>query len=196
MEEIIMDIEESQALSFDKSFLYAQKCSSLLYTNEEIGRKFIINILNNWSKLHPASYEIWTDLIESAGFYPYLEKYKTQFTFNNLSAQIRKELHISENLDNKYFHDDQFELLRLLNSDKNIIVSAPTSFGKSLLIEEVVASKKYMNIVIIQPTLALLDETRRKLLKYKSHYKLIVRTSQEANKNKGNIFLFKAKRIN
>jgi hypothetical protein len=196
MEEIIMDIEESQTLSFDKSFLYAQKCSSLLYTNEEIGRKFIINILNNWSKLHPASYEIWTDLIESAGFYPYLEKYKTQFTFNNLSAQIRKELHISENLDNKYFHDDQFELLKLLNSDKNIIVSAPTSFGKSLLIEEVVASKKYMNIVIIQPTLALLDETRRKLLKYKSHYKLIVRTSQEANKDKGNIFLFTAERVN
>lgn len=196
MEEIIMDIEESQTLSFDKSFLYAQKCSSLLYTNEEIGRKFIINILNNWSKLHPASYEIWTDLIESAGFYPYLEKYKTQFTFSNLSAQIRKELHISENLDNKYFHDDQFELLKLLNSDKNIIVSAPTSFGKSLLIEEVVASKKYMNIVIIQPTLALLDETRRKLLKYKSHYKLIVRTSQEANKDKGNIFLFTAERVN
>lgn len=196
MEEIIMDIEESQALSFDKSFLYAQKCSSLLYTNEDIGRKFIINILNNWSKLHPASFEIWTDLIESAGFYPYLEKYKTQFIFSNLSAQIRKELHISENLDNKYFHDDQFELLKLLNSDKNIIVSAPTSFGKSLLIEEVVASKKYMNIVIIQPTLALLDETRRKLLNYKSYYKLIVRTSQEANKDKGNIFLFTAERVN
>jgi replicative superfamily II helicase len=40
--------------------------------------------------------------------------------------------------------------------------SAPTSFGKSLLIEEIVASKKYKNIIIIQPTLALLDETRKK----------------------------------
>ncbi len=196
MKNIIIDIEESHTLNFDKSFLYAQKCASLLDTNEEAGRKLIINILNNWPKLHPSSHEIWTDLVESAGFYPYLEKYKNQLLFKNLSAQIRKELHVSENLTGKYFHDDQFELLKLINNDKNVIVSAPTSFGKSLLIEEVVASKKYVNIVIIQPTLALLDETRRKLLKYKNYYKLIVRTSQEASKETGNIFLFTAERVN
>lgn len=69
-----------------------------------------------------------------------------------------------------------------------MVVSAPTSFGKSLLIEEVIASKLYEQIVIIQPTLALLDETRKKLLKYKNWYKIIVSTSQEPTKEKGNIF--------
>jgi len=65
-------------------------------------------------------------------------------------------------------------LLSLLNSDNNIIVSAPTSFGKSLLIEEFVSSKKFKNIIIIQPTLALLDETRKKLRKYDNDYEVVL----------------------
>src|SRR5690606_10891277 len=97
---------------------------------------------------------------------------------------------------NKFLHEDQKHLLSLLNSDKNVIVSAPTSFGKSLLIEEFVASRKFNNIIIIQPTLALLDETRRKLKKYDEHYKIIVRTSQESSIEKGNIYLFTAERVN
>ncbi|WP_168403564.1 DEAD/DEAH box helicase family protein, partial [Erwinia amylovora] len=73
----------------------------------------------------------------------------------------------------------------------------PTSFGKSLLIEEIVSSLKYKNILIIQPSLALLDETRKKLSKYLNSYKLIVRTSQEfVKENKGNIFLLTSERVN
>jgi predicted GTPase len=52
------------------------------------------------------------------------------------------------------------------------------------LIEEMIASGKYKNIVVIQPTLALLDETRRKMKKYSSEYKIIIRTSQEATTEK------------
>jgi hypothetical protein len=196
MEEIIAHIEEVDTLSFEKSFEYAQRCSSLLNTNPKEGRKLIINVLNQWNKLHQSAHEIWTDLVEAAGFYPYLEKNKDTFELFNIYGELRKELQHSSNLTNKYFHDDQFKLLSLLHSDKNVVVSAPTSFGKSLLIEEIVASKQYTNIVIIQPTLALLDETRRKLLTYKDSYKLIVRTSQEAVSDKGNIFLFTAERVN
>ncbi|WP_103864820.1 DEAD/DEAH box helicase [Aquimarina sp. I32.4] len=196
MDEIIANIEEIEALNFEKSFEYAQLCSSLLNSNEEEGRKLIINILNQWDKIHPSTHEIWTDLVEAAGFYPYLEKSKDQFSLFNISGALRKELQLSSNLSNKYFHDDQFKLLGFLHSDKNVVVSAPTSFGKSLLIEEIVASKKHTNIVIIQPTLALLDETRRKLLNYKDDYKLIIRTSQESVTDRGNIFLFTAERVN
>jgi hypothetical protein len=63
------------------------------------------------------------------------------------------------------------------------------------LIEELVASQKFRNIVIIQPTLALLDETRLKLKKYNNIYKIIVRTSQEPSNDKGNLFLFTAERV-
>lgn len=194
VQSIITTLEGCQKLSLNESFKYAQLCQRLLNENHVDGHKLCINILNNWQKLDEASKDIWSNLIEIAGFYPYLQK--ENLHLNNTIAEIRQGLHISQNIQGRYFHDGQQDLLNLLNGDKNVIVSAPTSFGKSLLIEEVVASQKYQNVVIIQPTLALLDETRRKLLKYNNSYKLIVRTTQEPSAEKGNIFLFTAERVN
>jgi hypothetical protein len=196
IDKIIEEIRASKTINQSKSFEYAQKCSKLLRNPKEDdgARRIIINILDKWEKLDKSTYELWTDLIESAGFYPYLEREKDNLVFKNTAGEIRKEFHKSEYLE-KYFHEEQKTLSEILNSEKNIIVSAPTSFGKSLLIEEIVASKKYKNIVVIQPTLALLDETRKKLKKYKDYYKIIVRTSQEASKEKGNLFLLTAERI-
>ena len=195
IEEIISAIENKDSISIDESFSFAKTTSILLRSDEENGRKIIIYTLDNWQKIPNETVEIWTDLIESAGFYPYLEKEKEKLKFNNLAGEIRKGCHLSENLVDKYFHEEQKHLKNILDSGKNLIVSAPTSFGKSLLIEEMVASKKFKNIVVIQPTLALLDETRKKLKNYKENYKIIVRTSQEASKEKGNLFLLTAERV-
>ena len=138
--------------------------------------------------------DIWTSLIESAGFYPYIEK-ESGIKLDDTASMIRRELHKSGNLINKYLHEEQKIILNIIKDGKNLIVSAPTSFGKSLLIEEIIASKYYKNIVIIQPTLALLDETRKKLKKYESSYKIIVKTSQAPSEEKGNIFLLTAERV-
>jgi hypothetical protein len=196
--EILSDINTLEMITFNQSFTFAQFCSSCLNEkeNEALGRRIIINILENWYKIPEATHEIWTDLIEAAGFYPYLEKYKENFIFSNISGQIRKELHVSENLNQKYFHEEQLEILNIIKEKKNLIVSAPTSFGKSLMIEEIIASNLFRNIIIIQPTLALLDETRKKLFRYNKDFKLIVRTSQVPSLEKGNIFLFTAERVN
>ncbi|MBK7476957.1 MAG: hypothetical protein IPI11_13450 [Haliscomenobacter sp.] len=87
-----------------------------------------------------------------------------------------------------YLHEEQQTLSIELQSKRSVVVSAPTSFGKSLLIEELIASRIYKQIVIIQPTLALLDETRKKLLKYRETYKIIVSANQEPDDTKENIF--------
>lgn len=200
IEEIISAIENQDSISIDESFSIAKITSILLRNDEENGRKIIIYVLDNWQKIPNETVEIWTDLLESAGFYPYLEKEKEKLKFNNLAGEIRKGYHLSDNIiskeDEKYFfHEEQKHLKNILDSGKNLIVSAPTSFGKSLLIEEMVASKKFKNIVVIQPTLALLDETRKKLKKYQEDYKIIVRTSQEPSEEKGNLFLLTAERV-
>ncbi len=198
IEEIISVIENSDHISIDDSFSFARVASVFLRNNEEKGRRVIIYVLDNWNKFPNETIEIWTDLIESAGFYPYLEKLKNEtdhFKFDNLAGEIRKESHFSENLGEKYFHEEQKILKEILESGRNLIVSAPTSFGKSLLIEETVASTRFKNIIVIQPTLALLDETRKKLKKYKDKYKIIVRTSQEPSEEKGNLFLLTAERV-
>lgn len=193
IDQIIEKIESSEYLTSDETFDIYKKCSVLIIENRHDAEKLIINILNNKNKFDIKYEEILTDLVESVGFYPYLEKENLNPVTTD--AQIRKNYYHSDYL-NKYFHEEQKYLLSLLKSEKNIIVSAPTSFGKSLLFEEIISSNKYRNIIIIQPTLALLDETRRKLLKYNSDYKIIIRTSQEPSSEKGNIFLFTAERVN
>ncbi len=193
MEEIISQLESKEFFNSEETFSIFKICSQLIIEDEQKAQKLLVNILNNRSKFESSLNPILSDLIEAVGFYPYL--LKEQLKLESTDALIRQEYHHSDNLD-KFLHEDQKFLLSLLNSDKNVIVSAPTSFGKSLLIEEFVASKKFKNIIIIQPTLALLDETRKKLTKYQVDYKIIVRTSQEASNDKGNIFLFTAERVN
>lgn len=191
---IVNKLKSKEAISRDESFLLAQRVSERLIspTERDEALQIIIHVLDNWGNISQDTREIWGDLIESAGFYPYINK--IGFNSSDLGYGLRKETHYSRAL-NKYFHDGQKELAELIFSGKNVVASAPTSFGKSLLIEEIVASKKYNNIVIIQPTLALLDETRQKLSKYRDEYKIIVRTSQEYSAEKKNIFLLTAERI-
>ncbi|WJM85464.1 DEAD/DEAH box helicase [Dickeya chrysanthemi] len=180
---------------FEYTFREYQKCARLLISDENQGRDELIRILekkNDYSRILDG---VLADLIESAGFYPYI--IKNDLPLSSSSQKIRFENNRSVNIKDKVFHDEQKYLLDLINSEKNVIASAPTSFGKSLLIEEIVASKKYMNIIIIQPTLALLDETRKKISKYSNDYKLIVRTSQRfCSEGKGNIFLLTSERVN
>lgn len=174
----------------------AKECMHLLNTNNkaEANARIIAaieQILENGTQYG----YMWASIMEAAGFYPYLSKYREIFPNNDTSSMITQEFFASENMSGIYFHEEQKEILKKLESERNMIISAPTSFGKSLLIEEIVASQKYKNIIIIQPTLALLDETRKKLSRYISYYKLIVHTSQEPDSDRGNIFLFTAERV-
>lgn len=186
-------------ISVDDSFSIAIHCSNLLSSgsieNEIAARAITIHILNNWKKIPAETHPIWSDIFESVGFYPYLEKNNDTMKLQSLSDEVRQKAHLSDYLPSTYLHKEQKTLSRYLLSGNNVIASAPTSFGKSLLIEELVASKKYKNIVIIQPTLALLDETRLKLKKYSTSYKIIVRTSQQPADEKGNLFLLTAERV-
>ncbi|WP_426348821.1 DEAD/DEAH box helicase [Alloiococcus sp. CFN-8] len=196
MNEILNQIDYCEEISCDESFTMAKLCSRLLRNAEsEIeGRKIIIHILDNWDKVCEDTKEIWSDLIEAVGFYPYIKKEKG-IELKSTSSKIRTELYKSPNLEGKYFHEEQKNILDIIKKRKSLIVSAPTSFGKSILIEEIISSKQYNNIVIIQPTLALLDETRIKLRKYQNYYKIIVRTTQKQSLDKGNIFLLTAERV-
>jgi hypothetical protein len=185
-------IHESEVISFDDSFSLSSYCSRLLNDSESVnnGREIVIRALDSWGKFDSQTYPIWNDLIESAGLYPYLDGEDITG-----SALLRYEFHKSRYLSDIYFHEEQQKISMELLARNSVVLSAPTSFGKSLLIEELVASGLYRNIVIIQPTLALLDETRKKLKKYTNQYKLIVSTNQKPSNKKGNLFLFTGERV-
>lgn len=194
MTEILNKIQSATEFNSSETFDIYRHCAATLIQNEEEGSNLLIHILNSRVKFSSSLDEMLADLVESIGFYPYLKK--ENLNLSSTSSKIRQTSSLSENIHDKYFHEEQKYVLELLSSNKNIIVSAPTSFGKSLLIEEIVASYKYKNIVVIQPTLALIDETRKKLSKYEENYKIIVRTSQEASTEKSNLFLLTAERVN
>lgn len=192
-------IDSSDSINIDTSFEYAKVCSIALASGDPTeyadAERIVIHMLNKWCSIPEETKPIWGDIAESVGFYPYIQRDASMTDNSTLSEEMRRIYHRSKYLPNVYMHREQKELSDMIFSDQNIIVSAPTSFGKSLLIEEVVASNKFKNIVIIQPTLALLDETRRKLQKYSELYKIIVRTTQEPSETRSNIFLFTAERV-
>lgn len=192
VQNVIKFIAESAKINYEDSFRISRFCGTLLRSreNEKYGRDIIIRILDAWKKLDENTYFIWNDLVVAAGLYPYVDPDKL-----SQSSLLCYEYHKSPFLKDVYLHEEQQFLSIALQNKKSLVVSAPTSFGKSLLIEEIIASELYKQIVIIQPTLALLDETRKKLLKYKDIYKIIVSTSQEPSLEQGNIFLFTGERV-
>lgn len=198
MDHIITDkLFAHEKITKDECFKLTVSASKMLNSpNEEDkkrGREILIRILDNWENISEYYKKPLLDLISMAGFYPYVQK--LGIPIDDLDEEIRIAHHKSENLNGKFFHSEQKKIDDLIKKHRNVILSAPTSFGKSMLIEEIVASREYKNIVIIQPTLALLDETRRKLKKYSESYKIIIKTSQKTYDSKGNIFLLTAERV-
>lgn len=194
MSDFISLIKKSNSLNYESTFKVYQACARQLLRDEPKGITLIINVLHARNKFDPSLDAMLADLVEAIGFYPYLQREKLELT--STSSMLRMGGNHSEHIDARIFHDEQKIVLDLLKGGKNVVVSAPTSFGKSLLIEEMVASRRFNNIVIVQPTLALLDETRRKLNKYRDYFKIILRTSQLPDENKGNIFLLTSERVN
>lgn len=188
-----VDILSLKSLDFNSSFSLAKYVSHQLFDDLNRANETIIKVLEIWDQVDESTRGVWIDLIDSAGFYPYLSNVIESSKELDNTTEIRKAFHTSHNLENITFHKEQKKIADLIKLEKNIIVSAPTSFGKSLLIQEIIALDKYKNILIIQPTLALINETRINLKKFSKNYNVIVNTSQEmGNKN---IFILTAERV-
>lgn len=155
------------------------KAISLFSQNNQIGQELVLRLLSRKNDFTVYE-EIIDSLIRSVGLYPYINQ-----EFLSLNDSIAYEFHKPKGLaDNIVFHHAQAEVYYSLMKGENIILSAPTSFGKSLIIDAVIASNKHNNIAVIVPTIALIDETRKRLSKYKRDYKIITHPSQEIeNKN-------------
>src|SRR3972149_873075 len=155
---IIEDIRKS--LSNDKwlstnSFGILSKISLVVnnteYENE--GRELVIRALEYRSELSENEHRLLDALVRQVGLFPYLEP-------DNLSTAdlLAYEFHRPLNMDEEdiVFHSAQAKAYRELLSGRNVILSAPTSFGKSLIIDAMIATGKFKNIVIIVPSIALI----------------------------------------
>lgn len=94
----------------------------------------------------------------------------------------------------KILHPQQVEILNLLFEGNNVLLSAPTSFGKTFIALEFISRNKFKNIIFVVPTLALMNELSKKISdKFSSEYNIISNSFE--NILDKNIFIIVPERI-
>lgn len=150
------------------------------------GQELLLRVLDRKDDFIEYS-DIVISLIRKYGLYPYLKNFDL-----SLSDEIACEIHKPEGLKNIVFHSKQNEIYYTLIHKGNVVLSAPTSFGKSLIIDSIITSNLYNNIMIIVPSIALIDETRKRLIKYNKQYRVISFPGQSLDNR--NIFVLTQER--
>lgn len=123
---------------------------------------------------------------EELEFYD-LNMYYQKDTFNNkIISKINQSVIDEKIILNKY----QIEILNILK-DNNLFLSAPTSFGKTFLMLEYIKrnEESINNIIIIIPTLALMNELLKKIYNlFSDRYNICINAKEEFTDR--NIFIF------
>jgi hypothetical protein len=162
----------------------------ILDNNEEDARSALIQLLNT-KDIRDSEYSMLINhLIRQTGLYPYLDSSNCLWDDRFTIEAFKVPIGFNEPV---VLHREQSSLLKQLLNGRNIVVSAPTSFGKSFIIDAFIALKKPNNIVIIVPTIALMDETRRRIYrKFSDQYKII--TTSDSELSDKNILIFPQER--
>ena len=159
------------------------------YENE--ARASLIENLHASSKSEGAYTPLLNHLLRRVGLYPYLQL-ETSIWQDRIAADVfRVDVGLPELAT---LHRDQSALLSKLLKGTSVAVSAPTSFGKSFVIDAFISLTRPKSVLIIVPTLALMDEVRRRLYrKFGGSYSVV--TTTEADLPEGpTIFVFPQER--
>ena len=163
-------------------FQIIKEIEILVATEQSIGQEFVLRLLARIKDFQGMESMIHS-LVRQVGLFPYLEEENLSLK-DTIAYEIHRPSGFKENI---VFHHAQTEVYYTLLRGENVVLSAPTSFGKSLIIDSIIASQKHSNIFIIVPTIALIDETRKRLSKFKDSYKTITHPSQSFSQR--NIFI-------
>lgn len=176
------------------AFSYLRIANSLLSNpaQEKDGRELIIRALENKGKFYKHN-EILKNLVRKSGLFPYLN---SEFENKTIDEEFLIETYRSTYSKNFILHSMQHKLFNTLLEGKNVILSAPTSMGKSVIVDSIIASNKFKKIVLVVPTIALIDETRRRITKeFEASYEVIYHNSQRSRKRK-TIYILTQERVN
>ena len=120
-----------------------------------------------------------------------LTMYSREYSFKSAIYNGFACSHIDDSIS---LHPEQMKVLDIIGENSGVIFSAPTSFGKTFVVFEYIARNMPKTIVLIVPTLALVDEYKQKIIKkYKStfsNYKVFTSIDSEKNHDFSNNNLF------
>lgn len=171
-------------------FETCQTINSLISSDEERAREELIKLLDYCKNQEVPYDELINHLIRQLGLYPYLDTETSSWQENFIYEAFKVDIGDEEPIT---LHREQSSALKDLMDGEDLAIIAPTSFGKSFVIDAFIALKQPKNIAIIVPTIALTDETRRRLQKkFSNQYKII--TTSEVELSEKNIFIFPQER--
>jgi hypothetical protein len=159
--------------------------------NEVAARNLLIRLLAELHQTKEPYPQVVNHMIRATGLFPYLKGGLASASWDQKYLYHAFEVDVGRRL--ATLHREQSSVLARLLDGKSIAVSAPTSFGKSFIIDAFIAAKRPDTVVIIVPTIALMDETRRRLFKKFSDFYTII-TAPDTRLGSKNIFIFPQER--
>lgn len=159
-------------------------------SNKAEARSMVINLLDKLRRDGNGYTPLINHVIREVGLFPYIDPktalWEDQVVVEAFKANVGDEAPVT-------LHSAQSHVLKRLLLGENIAISAPTSFGKSFIVDAFISIRQPENVVMIVPTIALTDETRRRIEHKFSHkYKII--TTTDATIAERNIFIFPQER--
>lgn len=174
-------------------FESCQKANDFLAQGQEkAARNTLILLLDSLSKSGDPYPELLNQMLREAGLYPYMQPSTSSWDQRFLISAFASQTGLSPK--SKFtLHREQSRVLGTLLEGKSVSVSAPTSFGKSLIVDAFIAEKKPNSVMVIVPTIALMDEMRRRLIRgFGSLYRIV--TTTDATPRDRTIYVFPQER--
>jgi len=193
----LRSLPKSEKLSSDQVFEAIFEAGSLLNDGDrgensdslEVAIRLLDAIKNG--QVPDSMIEVIEHLAEECGLYPYIDADEFNFITQTIVSAHTVQLEQDVKL-----HAKQMEILLWLLGGDNVVLSAPTSFGKTLLVDTFISLKRPKCIVMIMPTIALIDETRRRLSRtFGSEYNLLTAVSDKYNPDIPTVFILTQERF-
>lgn len=157
------------------------------------GRDLVIRALDKFSLFDSVEQSLLLNMVRAVGLFPYITPHLSNMA---LSDRLAHAAHRVEGVEQgMVFHHLQAHVFSLIMQGRNVVLSASTSVGKSLVIDAVLAQRRFKKVVVIVPTIALIDETRRRLVRRFKEFNLITHPSQEAVLDTTNVYLLTQERV-
>lgn len=180
--ECIKKLTIHKELSEDEK-VFILECAIILIREYEKDKEhesyleFAYFIILNYS-LQYDDYEALYDFSINFGYYPIAKKI---IEYGLIEINTIRDMLLEKKM-NYFERKDIVETYEQYNSEKNILedsnnyisYSAPTSYGKSSIINELIVNENYDKIGIIVPTKSLINQTYRKIKKEIKDYKIII----------------------
>ncbi|KRW63065.1 hypothetical protein AO724_12625 [Aeromonas allosaccharophila] len=176
------------------SFKYLSAINRLLSNpvSHDQGRDLIVRALDARERFSDHT-TILKNMVRKSGLFPYLKKEFANLTPDDLRVL---DLYRTPFSDSFVFHSMQFRIFDLLKAGKNVVLSAPTSMGKSAIVDSLLGQGTLKRLVLVVPTVALADETRRRLQeRFGDRYQIIHHSSQECHSDLA-VYVLTQERVN